>query len=490
MSLKKVQIFLLFVLFTTVIAITSCRKTQLLTTGGVLTFSTDTLAFDTVFTAAGSFTTGLLIYNTQNEPIIVSSVRLKSGAASYFHLNVDGFPGNNITNLHIAAHDSIYVFATVNINPTLTTTPFIITDQLIATLNGKDFSVVFTAYGQNAHYIISDSLYANKTTWDTILPYVVLHPCVIGPGATLNIPPRCKVYMHQDARFFVYGTLNVCQGSMNASDTVVFQGDRLDRAYFGYMGFPGEWGGIDVVAGGVCNMNNGILKNCGGATPYYNYAIQAAAIEVDSGGTLNMTNTIITNSIGHGIFGFEGNVTATNCLVNYCGGEALAIALGGTDSFSSCTFANYGSASLSHIDNPTVGIVNWLQITQTQYAYASLNVVLRNCIVWGSLDSELVYDTSGTAAAGGGGSGGSMYSIYLLFDHCVLKAGYVNESFGQLNTCQVNNDPKFKNPAVVNFHIVADSSSAYNTGTLNYLPSKDLEWTARTSRDIGCYQSK
>ena len=478
MQLKNARFLLLLPLFAAIVCTFSCRKQKVLTTGGVLKFSTDTLKFDTVFTAAGSFTTGLLIYNTQDEPVIVSSVRLKNGASSYFHLNVDGFSGNNVSNLHIAAHDSLYVFATVNIDPTIDTTPFIIYDQLIATLNGKDFGVEFTAFGQNAHYIINDS-FGGNTTWDTHLPYVVVHKCVIGPGATLNIPPKCRVYMHQDARFFVFGTLKSGVGSMGQSDTVVFQGDRLDRAYFGYIGYPGEWGGIYVAAGGTCSLTNSILKNCGGSTYYYNFLTQSAAVEVDSGGYLVMDKSIITNSFGHGILGFEGNVTATNCLVNYCGGEALAVILGGKDSFTNCTFANYSTAALSHINNPTVGIVNWLQIGDNLYAHANLNAVLRNCIVWGSLDSELVCDTSGTPAG---------MSTYMLFDHCVLDKGSQTEPFVQLNACTTH-DPRFKDPVNFNFHLDGgDSSSAAGNGTPALMPSTDLGWQIRTTNDIGCYQ--
>lgn len=471
--------------FTT--GIFSCKKQQLLTSGGTLAFSTDTLTFDTVFTAAGSFTTGLVIYNRQSDPIVVSSVRLEKGSGSYFHLNVDGYQGNNITNLHIAPHDSIYVFATVNIDPTNVTTPFIVTDRLIATLNNQDFSIPFTAYGQNAHYIVSDSLVAanngtSKNNWDTILPYVVLHHCAIGSGAVLNIPPRCKVYMHQDARFFVYGTLNVGQTATQPSDSTIFQGDRLDRAYFGYVGYPGEWGGIYVIGGGTANINKAIIKNCGGSTPYYGYSIQPAALEVDSGGVLNITNSIVKNSIGHGLLGFQGSINATNCLVEGCGGEAFAVILGGKDSITSCTFANFGSNVLSHTNNPTVGVVNWLQLSLNEYIYSNVDVVMRNCIIWGSLDSEMVCDTSGSPAG---------TNARLLFDHCVVKKGTQVEAFAKFNSC-VYTDPLFKDASKEDFHLPV-SSPAVGTGTSNYLPAKDLEGTNRVPSgsggyDIGCYQ--
>jgi len=86
-----------------------CKKNSQLTSGGEVRFSTDTLAFDTVFTAAGSFTLSLKIINPQNERIVLSSVRLEQGNNSFFKLNVDGFAGNNIQDLEIAANDSAYV---------------------------------------------------------------------------------------------------------------------------------------------------------------------------------------------------------------------------------------------------------------------------------------------------------------------------------------------------------------------------------------------
>src|SRR6185312_3293848 len=124
------------------------------------------------------------IYNPQNEAITISSVRLQNSALSYFHLNVDGFPGNNATNIRIAAHDSVYVFATVDINPTDANSPFVITDSLVATLNGNNFYVPFTAYGQNAYYLADSVLPAGTTTWLTDKPYVILHSAEVPAGST------------------------------------------------------------------------------------------------------------------------------------------------------------------------------------------------------------------------------------------------------------------------------------------------------------------
>ncbi len=68
----------------------SCKKDKLLESGGELRFSTDTVTFDTVFTTLGSATVGLKIFNPQDQKVNLSSVRIEGGAASFFHINVDG----------------------------------------------------------------------------------------------------------------------------------------------------------------------------------------------------------------------------------------------------------------------------------------------------------------------------------------------------------------------------------------------------------------
>ena len=72
------------------IGFNACKKETLLTSGGTLRFSTDTLSFDTVFTEYASFTMELKIYNPQSQKISLSNVRLEKGTQSYFSLNVDG----------------------------------------------------------------------------------------------------------------------------------------------------------------------------------------------------------------------------------------------------------------------------------------------------------------------------------------------------------------------------------------------------------------
>jgi hypothetical protein len=457
----------------------SCRKERLMTSGGELRFSTDTLTFDTVFTTLGSATVGIRIYNPQGEKVNISSVRLAGGSSSYFRLNVDGRPGP-ATNVEIAAHDSIYVFATVKVDPTDQNTPFVVEDKLIATLNGKDFSIPVIAYGQNAYYI-RDSVLATQT-WVTDKPYVVIGYAVVDSTQTLNIPAGCRIYMHAKARLFVAGTLKALG---NKKDSIIFQGNRLDRSYFGYEGYPGEWGGIYFTGYSTGNvLSHVIIKNCGngaqGAPPA---AIQVAPDLIqDSQPQLTMEKTIIENSIGYGLLAFKGSVRMDNCLIHSCGASALALVQGGHYELNNCTIATYGNNKISHTDNPAAVILNYYYITQSVYDTGTLDATLRNCVIAGSLENELVADSVKDSPA------------RLRLDHCLIKAdeGKIRPWVGRTGVRFIKPDgtldPQFVDVPKANYR-PKSGSPLIGAGITVTGVSEDLDDRFRkVPPDIGAYE--
>lgn len=455
----------------------SCKKETLLTSGGELRFSNDTLTFDTVFTQYASFTIGIKIFNPQNQKINISSVRLEKGSQSFFHLNVNGVSGNTVNDIEVAANDSIYVFATVKIDPTNEDNPFIIEDKLIATLNGNDFSIPMYAYGQNAHYV-TDSVIGQSDTWLTDKPYVILHSALVDKGATLTIPAGCRIYMHADSRLYVLGRL-IANGTKE--DSIIFQGNRLDRGYFGNEGYPGEWGGIYFDSSSTGNeMSWTILRNCGnnsgGGLPFAIEVFGKAGIA----NQLTLKNTIVENSIGYGLLCFQANVKAENTLVHTCGSQALALLQGGNYEINNSDFIIYYPTKLSHIDEPTAVVLNYFAISNTEYVTGNMNAVFKNCVIYGSLDNEIFCDQKNE----------SSYSV--TFDHCFIKSKDALPSFVTANSSIIGNsaDPDFVDILKWNYRLT-DTSSLKDAGINIPAIGNDLDDMPRIQNgiiDIGCYE--
>ncbi len=465
----------------------SCKKDKLLSNGGELRFSTDTVAFDTVFTALGSATVGVKIFNPQDQRVVLSSVRLGNGSASFFHLNVDGREGSAASNIEIAANDSIYVFATVKVDPTNANTPFIIEDRLIATLNGSDFSVPMIAFGQNAHYI-TDSLLDTSLPWLTDKPYVIFGAAVVDSGRTLTIPAGCRIYMHANARLFIDGTL---KATGTKQDSIIFQGDRLDRAYFGYEGYPGEWGGIYFTRHSTgSELTHVILRNGGNAaqgTPPALIQVEPDSSSRPGIAQLTLDKVILENSIGYGLLAFAGSINMRNCLIHSCGASALALVQGGTYNLDYCTITTYGNNKVAHNDNPVAIFLNYYPRQGQKPLLGNLNVTVRNCVISGSLENEFVADSTdedGTKAS-------------LKLSNCFLKADAAKtrpwvqqDQTVRYLTTGAAYDSLFRNAARNDYH---PSSASVLIDMAMALPGldRDLEENNRgVPPDVGCYEAR
>ena len=94
-------------------------------------FSTDTVTFDTVFTTIGSATLSFKVYNRSNRPLVISSIDLAGGDASFFRLNIDGEPKRRLSNVEIPPDDSLFIFIAVTVDPTNVNNPVVIKDSII-----------------------------------------------------------------------------------------------------------------------------------------------------------------------------------------------------------------------------------------------------------------------------------------------------------------------------------------------------------------------
>ena len=135
--------------------LSSCNK-QVLLSKSNLTFSTDTLVFDTVFTTVGSTTKSFKIYNPDQRSLKIEEIELMGGENSVYRINVDGTPGALHTDLLLEAKDSLFVFVEVTLQVNNTTNPLIIEDSVRFRTNGKDQYVKLAAWGQDAYFHYSN----------------------------------------------------------------------------------------------------------------------------------------------------------------------------------------------------------------------------------------------------------------------------------------------------------------------------------------------
>lgn len=373
----------------------ACNKEEdyLLDSSAEISFSVDTLRFDTVFTEIGSATRFVKILNKNDQPVLLNSVRLQKGANSAFRLNVDGTPGAEVTEVEIAANDSIYVFAEVTVDPDnpLSISPYVIEEFLEVELNGVNRQLLLEAWGQNANYIPNRfsqgggaiiSCDFGTQTFDDPKPYVIYGALLID-SCTLNIPAGTDIYVHggivrsgilgenyNDGYLFVLpdGKLNI-KGT--ADNPVTIQGDRLESSFDEV---PGQWGGVYLSRASRGNrIEHAIIKNA------------RFGIIADSASTLVLLNTTVANAISGGVIGVHSSITANNCLIYGNGGNAVQLEYGGRYDFRYCTLASYG------VDNTALRLSNALCLDQfcSEARLNNLSATFTNSIIYGSRRDEV-----------------------------------------------------------------------------------------------------
>src|SRR5579872_696400 len=117
----------LLLLVILILTLLSCRKDSFITSkDAIISFSADTVYFDTVFTSAGSVTKSVKIINGNDKKLRLTAIKLMGGSQSYFAINIDGSPGPAAQDIELDAGDSIYIFVAVRIQPNTANLPFLI----------------------------------------------------------------------------------------------------------------------------------------------------------------------------------------------------------------------------------------------------------------------------------------------------------------------------------------------------------------------------
>jgi hypothetical protein len=436
-----------------------------------LSFSSDSLLFDTVFTTKGSATRSFKVYNTNNRRIRINNVSLAGGPDSYYRMNVDGRSGTTIQDVDIEANDSLFVFVEVTVDPVNQDLPLTIVDSIVFNTNQNIQDVKLVAWGQDAHFIKPDEgfsyhLMRNDTVWTADLPIVIYGLAVVDTMVTLNISEGARIHFHNNASlvFLSQSTLKV---TGTAEQPVTFQGDRLEPFY---QEQPGQWGRIFLTATSKDHeIDYAIIKN------------GSVGLHVDTIGsitdpTLQIRNTVIKNMGLIGLLAQGSHVVAENLAIANCGQHAMYLALGGSYDFRHTTIANYYGIDIRN--TPSVLINNY-------YSDIDGNIQVRpfdhlffgNTIIYGNNQEEIVFDIyDGTA-------------VDFVFDHCLLRT-QLDTGTASFISPIVNQDPLFNDNQLHDFRLTEDSPAigAGNPDIANEIPF-DLLGRDRTERpDIGAVQ--
>lgn len=326
-------------IFSILLAFVACSDDDSFTTStsARLTFSTDSVKMDTVFSTVGSRTYDFWVYNFNSSGLRLQSVRLNQGNQTGFRVNVDGSYldnslGSVVTDLEIRKGDSIRVFVELTAPENGTTDPQILEDKLVFRLeSGIEQQVVLRGHTWDAIpmrnvVVSSDSLIESKK------PIIIYGGLRVDSAVTLTIK-NTTLYFHEGPGLDVYGCLK--------TDSVVMRGDRLDRMfdYLPYDRVSGQWGkdgGIIFRKSSTGNvLRNTEIRNAG------KYGIRCDSAKFDANRLkLDMLRCVIHNCKGAGLASYHSNIRLHYCQLSNTQGDCLAV-YGGNADVKKCTFAQF-----------------------------------------------------------------------------------------------------------------------------------------------------
>ena len=462
--MKKIVYLLPFVLLAWASSYLSSCKKDLLFSNENLSFSEDTVLFDTIFTTVGSTTKRLKIYNTSGQPVKVQRVVLLGGESSPFRVNLDGISGTEFTDFVIPANDSLFMFVEVTLGNNNVNDPLIIEDIVEFETNGKTQSVQLAAWGQDAYFHYQDSV---EGVWPSDKPHVVYDYTLVGEGKELTIQAGTKIHLHKGAILYVdRGRLKV-EGTFD--NKVVFEGDRLEPFY---EDVKGQYYGIYFNLALSSTIDHAIIKN--GTAGIHIFGNNPA----NSDYTVTITRTEISNHANYGIFNYSGGrVKGENLNIHNNGTYAYFLLEGGDHNFTHSQFLSYGSDG----SQPAVAIKNYFTREDgITYIGDVGEGAFYNSIIYGGGDFQIAYDTITNNGA---------VSIDIDFNTNFIRQETVPTNNGFANNTW-NVDPSFKN-TIENEYIITSNSQCKDAANSAFPLTIGTDITGELRNgafDIGAYE--
>ena len=341
----------------------------------LLSFSADTIQFDTLFTTVGSTSRLLKVYNPNRNAVTISAVETGRGSSSPYTVLLNGQPGQRFEDVRLLGGDSLFLIVEVLIDPQNQNLPFLVKDSLTFQVNENLQDVKLIAWGQDAHFhrgwiITRDTLLSGNR------PFVIQDSLWIAPEVTVKVDSGAAFYFDNRAFGLINGALQT-GGTVNAPE--IFRNIRTDGSYENAFG---QWEGLTFTSLSqdnqlkhtfVRNAINGIVIN----TP-----------DADTIPNLTLANCVIENMAGYGLIAIGSDIDAYNTLIHSCI-LGLAYNVGrGYYRYRHCTLDN------NNVDYPRED--EWFSvafsdtISDFEVSMQPFYGEMTNNILWGSLTNELL----------------------------------------------------------------------------------------------------
>lgn len=290
----------------------------------LLSFSTDTLTMDTVFSGVPSSTYSFMVYNRNDKALRINQARLMRGNQTGFRVNVDGqyldnANGSQAQDFEVRGGDSLRVFVELTSFQANSDVPEVVEDELLFVLeSGEQQRIPLRAHSWDA-ICLRDLKVSRDTTITALKPIVVYGGIRVDSGAVLKVISPANLYFHYGAGIDVYGRL-VVEGRQG--DEVVMRGDRLDHMfdYLPYDRVSGQWRGIRFMPSSTRNE-----------ITYADIHSADDALVCDSAAfdptecRLSLTNATIHNCNGYGLSAVSSYVKMVNCQVSNTFGDCISV---------------------------------------------------------------------------------------------------------------------------------------------------------------------
>ncbi|MCR5153182.1 MAG: right-handed parallel beta-helix repeat-containing protein [Prevotella sp.] len=468
--------YLFFALIAITALLTACTDDDSFSasSSNVLTFSTDSVKLDTVFSRVPTATKTFWVYNKSGDGIRCSTIKLQNGNQTGFRVNVDGSylgeaQGFQVNNIEIRKNDSIRVFVELTSPSNNQELPQEVKDDLVFVLeSGVQQKVVLNAFTWDAE-IMENNVVTKDSTINSTKPIIIRGGLTVAENATLTIAAGTSMYFHGDSGMDVYGSL-VIDGT--ADKRVVMRGDRIDRMfdYLPYDNVSGQWKGIHIYS----TSNANYIRYADIHSTFDALICDTTLVEID--------NTIIHNCQGYGFLAYNSVIMARNSQFTNTLNDCVAV-YGGEAHFIQCTMAQFYPFDYNR------GVALRFSNFKDDKDYPLTMMSCINTLITGYADDEIL----GTSRE----DSDTPYLYY--FDHCIIRTPVMDEDPVHLIENIYEQPEDTVSGGVKHFALIdtnnlvydfqlSEKSSAIDKGTPTLFSIDLLGRKRDDTPDIGCYE--